>query len=83
MLLMLRHERNKKGWSQEYIADQLNVTPETVHYIETGQRKPSFDVLVKLLDLFGKKIAVKQIRQLFAVVDDTPNSQINDTMKKK
>ena len=75
MSLMLRKEREKKGWSQEYVSKKLGVTPETIHYIETGRRKPSFHVLVKLLELFGKKTAAKQIRQLFAAVDETPNSQ--------
>lgn len=52
MYLGMRQERKRRGWSQEFIAQQIGVTPETVHYIETGQRKPSYDVLVKLEDLF-------------------------------
>jgi len=48
----MRQERIRLGWSQEYVAQQIGVTPETIHYIETRQRKPSYDVLVKLEDLF-------------------------------
>lgn len=76
MYLSIRQERLKRNWSQDFVAKRIDVTPETVHYIETGQRKPSYDVLVKLEDLFNLNH-----RQLFAVVDDTPNSQENHTTK--
>ncbi len=52
MHLSMRQERKKRGWSQEFVAQQIGVTPETIHYIETCQRKPSYDILVKLEDLF-------------------------------
>lgn len=70
MLLVIRQEREHRGWSQEYVAEQIGVTSETVHYIETGQRKPSYKVLVKLEDLFHKNH-----RQLFSVADEAPISQ--------
>ena len=52
MELALRQERIKKGWTQEYVAEKIGVAKATVQMLETGQRKPSFDVIVKLLDLF-------------------------------
>ena len=52
MYLGMRQERKRLGWSQGFVAQQVGVTSETIHYIETGQRKPSYDVLVKLEDLF-------------------------------
>lgn len=52
MLLKMRQERKKRGWSQEYVARQVGVTPEAIHFIETGRRKPSYGVLVQLEDLF-------------------------------
>jgi len=71
MYLKIRQERQQHGWTQEYVAKQVGITNQAVNLIETGQRKPSYDVLVKLEDLFQKSH-----RQLFAVTDDTPNSQI-------
>ena len=69
---MLRQERIKHGWSQEYVAKQIGVTREAIHMLETGKTKPSYDVLVKLLDLFG----YNDPRLLFAAVDeDTSQSQ--------
>jgi DNA-binding helix-turn-helix protein len=43
----------RKGWSQSYVAEKIGTSKATVQMLETGQRKPSFDVLVKLLDLFN------------------------------
>lgn len=76
MYLKLRQERQKHHWTQEYVAEKLGITKSAVNYLETAKCKPSYDVLVKLEDLFHKNH-----RQLFAVVDETPNSQENDTTK--
>lgn len=67
MTIMLRQERKSKGWTQGYVAEQLGITKSAVHDIETGRRKPSYDVLVKLLDLFG----YKDPRLLFETADET------------
>lgn len=66
-MLRIKQERIKEGWSQKYVAKQISVTPEMIYYIETGKRKPSYDVLVKLEDLFKLNH-----RELFAVVTDEP-----------
>lgn len=66
----MRQERIINGWSQEFVANKIGTTKQSIQRIETLQRKPSYDVLVKLEDLF--KLSH---RQLFAVVDETPNSK--------
>lgn len=53
MNTLMRQEREQKGWTQKYVAQQIGVTKAAVHDMETGRRYPSFKVLVKLLDLFG------------------------------
>ena len=53
MFLRIRQERKAKGWTQAYAAQQLGLTKAAYGNIETGQRKPSYDVLLKLLDVFG------------------------------
>lgn len=53
MKSMLWQERKARGWTQEFVAGEIGITPEAVSMLETGQRKPSYDVLVKLEDLFG------------------------------
>ena len=70
MKLVLWQERNRRKWSQEFVAKQVGVTASAVGFIETGKRKPSYDVLVKMEDLFGMSH-----RELFAAVDDDdPNT---------
>lgn len=39
--------RNEKGYSQEYMADRLNIAQSTFHYIECGKSIPSIDLLKK------------------------------------
>ena len=50
---MLRQERIERGWSQQYVAREVGVSRVAIHQMETGITKPSYDVLVKLLDLFN------------------------------
>ena len=78
MKTMLKIERERRKWTQEYVAKTLGLTAESVSMIETGRRKPSYNVLVKILDLFG----YDDPRQLFAAADD-PISQNNNTTKGK
>lgn len=48
----LGEKRKDRGWTQKYVAKQIGVSPEAICMLETGQRKPSYDVLIKLEDLF-------------------------------
>lgn len=52
MYRMIRQERIKRGWSCGYVAEQAGLTAEAIRLIETGERNPSYPVLVKLEDLF-------------------------------
>lgn len=70
MNTMLRQERKQRGWTLAYVSEHVGVTPATIHDMETGRCKPSYDVLVKLLDLFG----YEDPRKLFAEV---PEPQIS------
>lgn len=50
--MQIRQEREKHNWTQELVAEKIGITPEAVSMLESGQRKPSYEVLVKLEDLF-------------------------------
>lgn len=52
MARMIRQERIKRRWSCEYVAEQVGVTAEAIRLIETGERNPSYPVLIKLENLF-------------------------------
>ena len=66
MPTVLNKERIQKGLSQQAVAEYVGITQTAFQKIETGKRKPSYDVLVKLLELFG----YSDPRQLFAEADD-------------
>lgn len=69
MVTILRQERIIRKWKLKYVAEKVGITPATIHDIETGRCKPSYEVLVKLLDLFG----YNDPRQLFEEADGTSN----------
>ncbi|MBW7477331.1 helix-turn-helix domain-containing protein [Paenibacillus oenotherae] len=52
----LKGERNKRGWSQEELAEQLFVSRQSVSKWENGQNYPSIEVIIKISDLFGLTI---------------------------
>lgn len=52
-LKVLRAERN---WSQQDLADQLEVSRQSVNAIETGKYDPSLPLAFRIADLFGLPI---------------------------
>jgi putative transcriptional regulator len=52
-LKILRAER---AWSQENLANALEVSRQTVNALETGRYDPSLPLAFKLAKLFGKRI---------------------------
>lgn len=70
MKIMLEQERINRGLTRVQLAKTVGLSSEAIRLIETGKRKPSYDVLVKLLDLFG----YEDPRKLFAEV---PEPQIS------
>ena len=49
----IRDLRKTHGWSQIDLAERLKVNKSTVAYYETGERSPSYDVLIRMCDLFS------------------------------
>ncbi len=52
-MIRMKQERKKNDWSQEKIAEELGITKSAYSNIETLKRKPSYEVLVKLENLFN------------------------------
>lgn len=78
MYRMMRQERISRGWSCDFVAEKTGITAEAIRLIETGERNPSYPVLVKLEDLFGKNH-----RELFgaATPDNTREPDGNQAKK--
>ena len=70
MKTVLGQERIKRDWTQEHVARQIGISRAAFNLIENGKRKPSYEVLVKLLDLFG----YNDPRELFAEAPEQPIS---------
>jgi putative transcriptional regulator len=52
----LRELRAERGWSQAELADQLEVSRQSVNAIETGKYDPSLPLAFRLARLFAMRI---------------------------
>ena len=53
IITTMRQKRINNGWTLEYVAEKVGTTKQTIQRIETNQRKPSYEVLDKLENLFN------------------------------
>ena len=47
----LREMRMKRGFTQQNMADKINIALRSYQCYETGTRNPSFDLLVQIADV--------------------------------
>lgn len=52
----IKAERNKKGWTQDELAEMLFVSRQSVSKWEKGLNYPSIEIIIKISDLFGLTI---------------------------
>ncbi|MED5548535.1 MAG: helix-turn-helix transcriptional regulator [Pseudomonadota bacterium] len=52
----LKELRGEHGWSQQALADRLDVSRQTVNALETGKYDPSLPLAFKIARLFGQPI---------------------------
>ena len=52
----LRELRVKQGWSQQDLAEKLDVSRQTINAIETEKYDPSLPLAFKIAELFQTKI---------------------------
>lgn len=48
----IREMRLKRGYTQQFVSDSLNITLRAYQKYEQGVREPSYDLLVKIADLY-------------------------------
>ena len=53
---LLRQLRTDRGWSQGDLADQLEVSRQTINAIETERYDPSLPLAFAIAKLFGRPI---------------------------
>ena len=52
----LKALRAERGWSQQDLAERLEVSRQSVNAIETGRYDPSLPLAFRIADLFGLAI---------------------------
>lgn len=52
----IRILRAERGWSQQHLADLLDVSRQSVNAIETGKYDPSLPLAFAIARLFGRSI---------------------------
>jgi DNA-binding XRE family transcriptional regulator len=52
----IRHERLKRGWSQEMAAEHLGVSARTLRDWETGRHVPNHKCCQQLICIYGRSI---------------------------
>jgi putative transcriptional regulator len=56
MINRLRDLRGERGWSQQHLAERLEVSRQSVNAIETGRYDPSLPLAFKIAELFDLAI---------------------------
>ena len=59
MINRLRALRAERGWSQAFLAEQLEVSRQSVNAIETGKYDPSLPLAFRIAKLFA--LSIEQI----------------------
>jgi putative transcriptional regulator len=52
----LRELRDERGWSQGQLAEQLDVSRQTINALETGKYDPSLPLAFRIARLFERPI---------------------------
>jgi len=52
----LKNLRAERGWSQQHLAERLEVSRQSVNAIETGRYDPSLPLAFRIAELFGLAI---------------------------
>ena len=55
----LRALRAERGWSQQHLAERLDVSLQSVNAIETGRYDPSLPLAFRIAELFD--LAIEQV----------------------
>ncbi len=55
----LRALRAERGWSQQHLAERLDVSRQSVNAIETGRYDPSLPLAFRIAELFN--LAIEQV----------------------
>lgn len=87
----IKEVRKKKRWTQEYLAELINIDARSLRKIELGESFPSINTLEKMLEIFEMQTVElfdfeylkpkKDLRlELISIIDNNPE-KISDIYK--
>lgn len=69
----VKHLRENSGWTQEHLAEKMDISTNYLSSIERGKENPTFDLLIKLSEAlgaemwemfdYGHEVAPKELRE--------------------
>lgn len=72
--LRIKHLRESKGWTQEYLAERMDISTNYLSSIERGKENPTFDMLINLSNAlevemwelfdFGHEVSLRELREM-------------------
>lgn len=68
--------REQKGWTQEELAEKLGITRAALSHYEKNRRKPDFETLTTLADLF--EVSIDFLVGRIAVPDQTLTPRVRE-----
>lgn len=51
--IKMKRDRIRNGWSRARLGRKLGVTGSCIQLLEEGKNKPSYQLLLKIMDIFG------------------------------
>lgn len=62
----LRMLRDSRNWSQQYLADRMNVDRSTISRYETGKNIPTYQMVMRFAEVFqiDKELLVNELDQM-------------------
>ena len=69
--------RTGKGWTQEFLAENMDITQNYLSSIERGKENPTFDMIVKLSD--GLKV---EMWELFDFEHEVRPKELREMLKR-
>lgn len=49
----MKEIRLARGMTQQQLADAVGISSQAIHYYETGQREPPFDIFKRICEVLG------------------------------
>ncbi|HEX4878599.1 MAG TPA: helix-turn-helix transcriptional regulator [Limnobacter sp.] len=60
LIAILRALRHEKGYTQQHIADNLQLSQKTVSALERNAHKANFSSIITLLDLLDAELVIRK-----------------------